>query len=313
MARFNAGRACGRFYLRDPARPARLTEGRSMAHLKWIIESFFEATEDVKFPDAMLKRLITVADTSEDIGLSRFYLQRWQQAACFHEAVEHLAQHVRSAILTPNGCCSGVLGIEKKTGRAVVFDAALKEWWPKIQCEIAKIGNPNFKRLRVLLTQENARAVQQFPRMKKSLEKNYQSLVRCLNGVESLVFRSTQKGEAASNESASVAVKAMRVQTKTAKVGSQTGGKCRPTYSPWIDAPQFIEVLKMNCIMPTKRTKKPGDSDRTISRKKKLWKAEPQQGTHNQKFRFDLSFLDANGVCYPTEWRDSPARDTSRQ
>lgn len=181
------------------AAPARLMEGRSMAHLKWIIESFFEATEDVKFPDAMSKRLIAVADTSEDVGLHEI------DSPCWHRAVEHLAGKVRSAILTPNGRCSGVLGIEKKTGRVMVFDAALKEWWPKIQCEISKVGKPNFKRLHVLLAQENARAAQQNPKTKKPLEKYHQSLVRCLNGVESLVFQSTQKGETASNESANAA------------------------------------------------------------------------------------------------------------
>lgn len=159
-----------------------------MAHLKWIIESFYEATEEVKRSEAMLKRLIAVADTSEDVGLHE------SDSPCFHIAVEVLARQVRSAILNPGGHCPGVLGIEKKTGRAVVFDAALKEWWPKIQCEIAKVGMPNFKRLRVLLAQENARAVQQFPRARTSWEKYLQSLVRCLNGVESLLFRSTESG-----------------------------------------------------------------------------------------------------------------------
>ena len=69
-------------------------------------------------------------------------------------------------------------------------------------------------------------------------------------------------------------------------------------YSPWIDSPKMIALMKANCIR--------GTSDRNIGRKKQAWQAESQVGTNNQLFRFKLSILRQLGITYPPEWDDSP-------
>lgn len=174
-----------------------------MAYPNWIIETFIDSTEEVDLSEATLARLIAVADTSEDVGLAKF------DTRCWHRAVEDLAGQVRSTILNPGGSVSRVVAIENKTGRAVVFDSALNEWWPKIQCEMAKLGKPNFQRLRALLAQEKAKAVGKFPRERKSLENCHRHLVRCLNGIESLLHLTTQAAEVLAKESAVVADKTL--------------------------------------------------------------------------------------------------------
>lgn len=70
-------------------------------------------------------------------------------------------------------------------------------------------------------------------------------------------------------------------------------------YSPWIDSPKMIEMMKANGIR--------GTSDAGIKRTKKTWQAEAQTGSNNQRFRLKLSTLDELGIKYPAEWNTSEA------
>lgn len=70
-------------------------------------------------------------------------------------------------------------------------------------------------------------------------------------------------------------------------------------WSPWIVSPELIGIMKSNGISAANKR---GYSDRTITRVKKTWGAEPQAGSHNRRFRFKLSQLREIGVNYPTEW-----------
>jgi hypothetical protein len=65
-------------------------------------------------------------------------------------------------------------------------------------------------------------------------------------------------------------------------------------HSPWIDAPKMIELMRANAIR--------GKSDSTITRKKSEWKAEFQQGSNSQLFRFKLAHLRKLGITFPREW-----------
>lgn len=93
-------------------------------------------------------------------------------------------------------------------------------------------------------------------------------------------------------------------------VGYQTGTTWISTdserttgYSPWIGSPELIPIMKSNNI---KAANKRGDSDRTISRVKKRWGAEPQKGTNYRSFRFKLATLNELGISYPPKWNDPP-------
>lgn len=69
-------------------------------------------------------------------------------------------------------------------------------------------------------------------------------------------------------------------------------------YSPWIDSRKMKEVMKDNAIECR--------SDSTIGRTKKKWKAESQEGSNHQRFRFRLSTLVELGIKFPDEWNTSP-------
>ena len=69
-------------------------------------------------------------------------------------------------------------------------------------------------------------------------------------------------------------------------------------FSPWIDSPKMIELMKLNGIR--------GTSDTAIKRSKKLWQAEPQVGRHNQLFHFRLATLRELRIKYPPEWDNPP-------
>jgi hypothetical protein len=65
-------------------------------------------------------------------------------------------------------------------------------------------------------------------------------------------------------------------------------------FSPWIGAPEFISLMKLNGGR--------GNSESTITRKKKEWEAKSQPGSNDQLFHFQLSKLRELGIKYPPEW-----------
>ena len=65
-------------------------------------------------------------------------------------------------------------------------------------------------------------------------------------------------------------------------------------FSPWIDSPEMIALMKFNGHNST--------GDKTIQRYKQKWKAESQPDTNHQKFRFHLPTLKDLGINPLPDW-----------